>query len=69
MVSPIDGITGIAQAQAGDLVGTNSGTLTTISTVDPIRDYSSVSEQEYLALRKPFSGSNAEHWKLQTHSG
>ena len=65
IVSPIDGIAGIAQAQVGDLVGTNSGTLTTISTLDPIRDYFSVSEQEYLALRKQFSGSNAEHWKLQ----
>ncbi len=64
IVSPIDGIAGIAQAQVGDLVGTNTGTLTTISTLDPIRDYFSVSEQEYLALRKQFSGSNAEHWKL-----
>ncbi|MCU1305042.1 MAG: efflux transporter, family, subunit [Candidatus Sulfotelmatobacter sp.] len=65
IVSPINGVAGIAQAQVGDLVGTNSGTLTTISTLDPIRDYFSVSEQEYLALRKQFSGSNAEHWKLQ----
>jgi membrane fusion protein (multidrug efflux system) len=65
IVSPIDGIAGIAQAQVGDLVGTNSGTLTTISTLDPIRDYFSVSEQEYLSLRKQFSGSNAEPWKLQ----
>src|SRR6201981_2346638 len=35
IVSPIDGIAGIAQAQVGDLVGTNTGTLTTISTLDP----------------------------------
>ena len=65
IISPIDGIAGIAQAQVGDLVGTNSGVLTTVSTLDPIRDYFSVSEQEYLALRKQFSGSNGEHWKLQ----
>jgi membrane fusion protein (multidrug efflux system) len=39
--------------------------LTTVSTLDPIKDYFSVSEQEYLSLRKQFSGSNAEHWKLQ----
>ena len=65
MVSPIDGIVGIAQAQVGDLVSTNSGVLTTVSTLDPIKDYFSVSEQEYLSLRKQFSGSNAEHWKLQ----
>jgi membrane fusion protein (multidrug efflux system) len=65
IVSPIDGVAGIAQAQVGDLVGTSSGTLTTISTLNPIRDYFSVSEQEYLALQKQFSGSNARHWKLQ----
>jgi membrane fusion protein (multidrug efflux system) len=65
IVSPIDGIAGIAQAQVGNLVGPSSGTLTTISMLDPIRDYFSVSEQEYLALRKQFSGSGPERWKLQ----
>lgn len=65
IVSPIDGIVGIAQAQVGDLVGTSSGVLTTVSTLDPIRDYFTVSEQEYLQLRKRFSGSNPERWKLQ----
>ncbi len=65
IVSPIDGIAGIAQAQVGDLVSTSSGVLTTVSTLDPIRDYFTVSEQEYLALRKQFSNSGAEHWKLQ----
>jgi RND family efflux transporter MFP subunit len=65
IVSPIDGIVGIAQAQVGDLVGTSSGVLTTVSTLDPIRDYFTVSEQDYLALRKQFSDSGAEPWKLQ----
>src|SRR3954454_2755935 len=65
IVSPIDGIAGIAQAQVGDLVGTSSGVLTTVSTLNPIRDYFTVSEQEYLALRKQFSDSGAEPWKLQ----
>ena len=65
IVAPIDGIAGIAQAQVGDLVSTNSGTLTTISALDPIRDYFTVSEQEYLALRKELIGSNPERWKLQ----
>jgi membrane fusion protein (multidrug efflux system) len=65
IISPIDGIAGIAQAQVGDLVGAGSGTLTVVSTLDPIRDYFSVSEQEYLALQKQFSGSGAERWKLQ----
>jgi RND family efflux transporter MFP subunit len=65
IVSPIDGIAGIAQAQVGDLVGTNSGVLTTVSTLDPIRDYFAVSEQEYLALRKQLLGRTADRWKLQ----
>jgi RND family efflux transporter MFP subunit len=65
VVSPIDGIAGVAQAQVGDLVSAGSGLLTTVSTVDPIRDYFSVSEQEYLALQKRFSNSDKDHWKLQ----
>ena len=65
IVSPIDGIAGVAQAQVGDLVSTSSGVLTIVSTVDPIRDYFSVSEQEYLALQKQFSGSEKDRWRLQ----
>jgi RND family efflux transporter MFP subunit len=47
IVSLIDGIAGVAQAQIGDLVGP-SGLLTTVSTLDPIKVYFPVSEQEYL---------------------
>jgi RND family efflux transporter MFP subunit len=65
IASPIDGIAGIAQAQVGDLVSTSSGILTTVSTLDPIRDYFTVSEQEYLALQKRFSESNTGRWELQ----
>jgi RND family efflux transporter MFP subunit len=65
IVSPIDGIAGIAQAQVGDLVNTSSGVLTTVSTVDPIRDYFAVSEQEYLALQRRISNPDKDHWKLQ----
>jgi RND family efflux transporter MFP subunit len=50
ITSPINGIAGVAQAQVGDLVSTSSGPLTTVSTLDPIRDYFTVSEQEYLEL-------------------
>src|SRR5437867_1827258 len=46
--SPIEGIAGIATAQVGDLVGPNSGTLTTVSTLDPIKVYFTASEQAYL---------------------
>ncbi len=51
ITSPIDGIAGMANAQIGDLVGTpQSKPLTTISTVDPIKVYVSLSEMEYLQL-------------------
>ena len=65
IISPIDGIAGIAQAQVGDLASTSGGPLTTVSMLDPIRDYFTVSEQQYLALQKRFSDSEKDHWKLQ----
>jgi membrane fusion protein (multidrug efflux system) len=46
--SPVDGVAGIANAQVGDLVGPQSGTLTTVSTVNPILVNFSPSEAEYL---------------------
>jgi membrane fusion protein (multidrug efflux system) len=62
VTSPIDGVAGIAQAQIGDLVGPNT-TLTTISTIDPIKVYFSVSEQEYLSYVKenPDAAKRAAH--------
>jgi len=49
ILSPVDGIAGIAKAQIGDLVGPGSAeALTTVSTVDPIKVYVPVSEQDYL---------------------
>lgn len=48
IISPIDGIAGIAQAQVGNLVSPTSEALTTVSTVDPIKVYFSPAEQEYL---------------------
>ena len=35
--SPIDGVAGIATAQVGDLVGPSTGTLATVSQLDPIK--------------------------------
>lgn len=45
--SPLDGMAGLAsaQAQVGNLVGPNSGQLTTVATIDPMRVYSSVSQR------------------------
>jgi membrane fusion protein (multidrug efflux system) len=37
IVSPIEGIAAIANAQVGDLVGPSTGTLTTVSQIDPIK--------------------------------
>jgi membrane fusion protein (multidrug efflux system) len=47
--SPVDGIAGVAKAQIGNLVGPGATEeLTTVSTVNPIKVYIQVSEQEYL---------------------
>ncbi len=54
LVAPIDGIAGQAQLQVGALVAPGSGTVTSISTVDPIKVYFTVSEPQYLAWRKRF---------------
>jgi len=59
--SPIDGIAGIAQAQVGNLIqpnNPNSGALTTISTVDPIKVYFTLSEQDYLSFTRRTSIQN-----------
>jgi len=51
ITSPVDGIAGIAKAQLGNLVGPSMQTeLTSVSTVDPIKAYINVSEQEYLKV-------------------
>jgi RND family efflux transporter MFP subunit len=47
--SLIDGIAGIASIQIGNLVGPTA-TLTTVSSLDPIKAVFSISEQEYLEL-------------------
>ena len=52
ITSPIDGIAGIAQAQVGNLISTTSAPLTTVSTVDPIKVFFTLSEQQYLAFNK-----------------
>ncbi len=53
LISPIDGIAGLAQNQVGNLVSVNSTTpITTVSTVDPIKVYFTPSEPEYLAFAR-----------------
>ncbi len=65
LTAPISGIAGQAQLQVGALVSTNGTAVTTVSTLDPIRDYFTVSEQDYLQLQKLFSSADRERWKLQ----
>jgi membrane fusion protein, multidrug efflux system len=60
IVSPIDGVVGIAQAQVGDLVSINSSPLTTVSTLDPIKVFFTISEQEYLKFARAFSNQGEE---------
>ncbi len=53
ITSPINGIAGIAKAQIGDLVGSPGGPeLTIVSTVDPIKVYIPISEQEYMVFTR-----------------
>ena len=65
LTAPISGIAGQAQLQVGALVNPSSTPVTTVSTLDPIRDYFTVSEQDYLQLQKQFSSSERQRWKLQ----
>jgi len=56
IISPIEGISGLAKAQIGNLVGPGAmEELTTVSTVNPIKVYFQVSEQEYIQTAKRVS--------------
>jgi membrane fusion protein (multidrug efflux system) len=54
LCAPIDGIAGQAQLQVGALVNPSSGPVTSVSTVDPIKVYFTVSETEYLDWNRRF---------------
>jgi membrane fusion protein (multidrug efflux system) len=54
LVAPIDGIAGQAQLQVGALVNPASGPVTSVSTLDPIKVYFTVSEAQYLDWRRRF---------------
>ena len=55
LTSPIEGIPGIAELQVGALVSPASPKITTVSTLDPIKVYFTVSEQEYLDFHRRYS--------------
>ena len=53
ITSPIGGIAGIRQVASGNLVGQGEATLlTTVSNVNPMRVYLSISEREYLMYQR-----------------
>jgi RND family efflux transporter MFP subunit len=54
LTAPIDGIPGIAQLQVGALVSPASGAITTVSTLDPVKVYFTISEQEYLERKREY---------------
>jgi len=57
--SLVDGIAGIAKGQIGDLVSPST-LLTTVSQVDPIKAYVSMSESEYLSYSQNSSKENLD---------
>src|SRR5205809_5704143 len=63
--SPIDGVAGIATAQVGDLVGPSTGTLTTVSQLDPIKAIVSAGEGPFtdFVTRHPDPAERAEYVK------
>jgi RND family efflux transporter MFP subunit len=47
ITAPVDGVAGIASAQVGDLVGPSTGTLATVSQVNPIKATVNLGEQGF----------------------
>jgi membrane fusion protein (multidrug efflux system) len=60
ITAPIDGVVGISKAQIGDLIDANTE-VTSMSTLDPIRVYFPVSEQEYLGAAEKIRQRYKEH--------
>ena len=58
LVAPIEGIAGQALLQVGALASPASGPVTSVSTVDPIKVYFTVSEPEYLSFHKRYPTEN-----------
>ncbi len=66
ILSPVDGVSAIATAQVGDLVGPQSpNALTTVSTVNPILANFNPSEQEYLNAARLTGGEAAAMRNLE----
>jgi membrane fusion protein (multidrug efflux system) len=64
LTSPIDGIAGQAQVQVGNLVSPTSGTITTVSTLDPIYVDVDQSSAELVALKRAIQAGNVNSTQL-----
>lgn len=69
IIAPVDGLAGIAAAQIGNLIGPSSGTLTTVTMVDPIKVKFFISENEYLKYIKPYFGDPKEPDRIVRRGG
>jgi len=56
ITAPIDGIAGINIAQVGNLIGPSTGTLTTVTMVNPIKANFYISDYQYLNYINPYYG-------------
>lgn len=56
ITSPITGLAGINVAQVGNLIGPQTGTLTTVTMVNPIKVNFYISDYQYLNYIKPYYG-------------
>jgi RND family efflux transporter MFP subunit len=65
VTSPIDGLAGLADAEIGDLVGPDTTELTTVSAIDPIKAYFTVSEDQYLSYMRQFLGAALTNQEAQ----
>ncbi len=68
VLSPVDGISGIAKAQVGDLVSGQT-LMTTVSQVDPIKAYFNPSEQQYMAWVRQHGPINRQSEALRDTEG
>jgi len=69
ITAPVDGLASIAKAQIGNLIGPSSGTLATVTLVDPIKVKFFLSETEYLKYIKPYFGDPTDLLKTAQREG
>ena len=69
IIAPIDGLAGINVAQVGNLIGPSTGTLTTVTMVDPIKANFYISDYQYLNYISPYYGDPDKLVEAQNRGG